>query len=179
MANPEIGSTRALPLSVAIEVVTQGLRIRFGRSLVTIAGVVSGIAFLASVLTSALARHGVAQMREAADEAVRMQNLIESESGPLRGRGVAVLAWAAPSAAETHLVDHLRDQGVQIAWYAADPALNPPVGARLASDPPAAAEGAFAVIVVGEPAGVAWPEVLARAARPVVAAVIVPALPTS
>ena len=48
-----------LPLGVAFEIVAQGIRIRLGRSLVTIAGVVCGIAFLMSILTGQVIRSGV------------------------------------------------------------------------------------------------------------------------
>jgi hypothetical protein len=43
-----------LPVSVAFEVVMQGIRIRLGRSIVTIGGVICGIAFLMSILTGEL-----------------------------------------------------------------------------------------------------------------------------
>ena len=40
-----------LPNRVALQVVMQGIRVRFGRSLVTLSGVALGVAFLMSIFT--------------------------------------------------------------------------------------------------------------------------------
>lgn len=102
MAKHDIGTAAKLPLAVAIEVVAQGIRIRLGRSLVTLAGVVCGIAFLASVLTGGVVKAGVAGEQAARDESARMIALIEAESGPLRGWRLAVIG--TPSEVESRLI---------------------------------------------------------------------------
>ena len=59
-ANATIPDQVKLPLRIALEVVLQGLRIRLGRSIVTITGVICGIAFLMSILTRQIVKRGVA-----------------------------------------------------------------------------------------------------------------------
>lgn len=166
MALQEIGTAAKLPLSVAVEVVAQGIRIRLGRSLVTLAGVVCGIAFLASVLTGGVVKRGVAGEQAARDEAARMLALIEAESGPVRGKAVAVLAAAAPGDAEARLVRAVAAAGGEVRWSGP--------GAPAGALPPAEAlRGAVAALAIGQPPADLD---LAPAARPVLAALAPPAL---
>jgi hypothetical protein len=167
MAMHEIGSAAKLPLAVAVEVVAQGIRIRLGRSLVTLAGVVCGIAFLASVLTGGVVKAGVAGEQAARDEAARMLALIEAESGPVRGKAVAVLAATAPGDAEARLVRAIAAAGGEVRWSGP--------GATADIMPPAEAiRGAVVTLVIGTPPA----EIdVSAAARPVLAALAPPALP--
>ncbi len=65
-ATNRIPDQLTLPLSVAFEVVVQGLRIRFGRSLVTVTGVVFGIAFLMSIFSGLALKTGIGSEQRAA-----------------------------------------------------------------------------------------------------------------
>jgi hypothetical protein len=171
MAMQEIGTATRLPLSVAVEVVVQGIKIRLGRSLVTLAGVVCGIAFLASVLTGGVVKTGVAGEQAQRDETVRMLALIEAESGPLRGRRVAVVAGAAATPAESRLAAACLTAGGEIVW--SGPA--PIVGAQVAADPASAIRQASVVLVVG-PATPGLAAAMPTAARQLIAAVELPAI---
>ena len=84
-----------LPWSVAFEVVMQGLRIRFGRSLVTLTGVACGIAFLSSVLAGQRLRRGVAEEDALRAETGRIIGFIQADLPPWDVNPVA-LAFAEP-----------------------------------------------------------------------------------
>ena len=80
-----------LPLSVAFGVVMQGIRIRLGRSLVTLAGVILGIAFLMSILVGQSIRRGVAAEVNTRREVKRMMSFLTAETGPLDDRVIGVV----------------------------------------------------------------------------------------
>lgn len=101
-----------LPFRVALGVVMQGLRIRLGRSLVTMSGVALGVAFLMSILCSNHFRQGMTDEIHLRQESARMQRFLENEIGQLRGRRIAVYAPAPPSALETRLQVLLNRAGV-------------------------------------------------------------------
>lgn len=84
---------KKLPVSVALEVVLQGIRIRLGRSLVTITGVICGIAFLMSILTGQIVKTGVQAEDEIRNEISRMENFLLTETGGLSDRPVSL--WLA------------------------------------------------------------------------------------
>ncbi len=100
-----------LPLSIAFEVVLQGIRIRLGRSLVTIMGVVLGIAFLMSILSSDAIKQGVSEEEELRQEIERMGNFLAAEIGPPTDRSYAVLAVGPVNEAELRLLQSLHDGG--------------------------------------------------------------------
>ena len=52
MPDQTIGSQIALPLTKAIEISFNSVKIRFGRSLITVSGIVLAIAFLMSIWTT-------------------------------------------------------------------------------------------------------------------------------
>ncbi len=91
----EIPMQVRLPVSVALEVVLQGIRIRLGRSFVTITGVVCGIAFLMSILTGQIIKSGVKEEDAKRMEIVRMENFLLADAGGLESRPVA-LAVSGP-----------------------------------------------------------------------------------
>ena len=80
-----------LPLAAALAVVIQGLRIRLGRSAVTVTGVVCGIAFLMSILTGQLVKQGVSAEDARRDETARMMSFIHAELPGLRDRTIGVV----------------------------------------------------------------------------------------
>ncbi len=98
-----------LPLAMAFEVVWQGIRIRLGRSLVTVMGVVLGIAFLMSILASNIIKKSVSEEEELRQSVKRMANFLAAEIGPPRNRTYGVVALGPPAEAELRLLEDLRE----------------------------------------------------------------------
>jgi putative ABC transport system permease protein len=96
-----------LPLRMAAAVVAQGIKIRLGRSLVTITGIVLGIAFLVSILGSQALRRGVAAEDRLREEANRQYGYLVAETGGLAHRTVALLLTSPPSPTEVRLLQRL------------------------------------------------------------------------
>jgi hypothetical protein len=164
-----------LPLSVAFEVVLQGIQIRLGRSIVTLLGVGLGIAFLMAVLTGHALRGGVAAERAARAEATRMESFLVAETGPLRDRDIAVLMAGPLGDAEGWLLRRLASAGVaQVSVLRGQSAGLPALarGARVREvAPDELARGASAVLVVGDGPvpDLDWAALLRGARQPVVA----------
>lgn len=91
-----------LPWPVAIRITLRGLKIRLGRSLITMSGVVLGIAFLMSVLTGERLKSGLAEETRAKTEVTRLVKLVEDEIGSIPGRRIGILLSGSPS--ERHIV---------------------------------------------------------------------------
>jgi len=146
---PRIEQQIRLPLSSALEVVLQGIRIRFGRSVVTITGVVLGIAFLMSILTTTVIRAGVSEESDLRNELDRMTRFLAADAGTLRGSAITVVAVGELSNKERRFVRRLRREGVAtLHWLgAADtaPQGTQPVSRDALSDP------GKAVVVMGRP----------------------------
>ena len=85
----------------------RGIRIRFGRSLVTVSGVVLGIAFLMSNLTGQLIKQSIAKESAERNTVNLMQSLVQSEIGDVAGRHLAIAVFGQLSAAESHLIRQL------------------------------------------------------------------------
>jgi len=102
-----------LPLRIAFEVVMQGIRIRFGRSVVTVTGVVCGIAFLMSILTGQALKKGVAAEDALRWETNRMVNFLTAESGPAEGRIFAIMPVGELNEAETRVLLKLDKDGAE------------------------------------------------------------------
>lgn len=96
-----------LPMGIAMGVVLQGLRIRLGRSIVTITGVVCGIAFLMSILTGQLVKKGVAGEDECRSETGRVSSFIRSELPKLTGKTVGITGGGKMSEVETRVAASL------------------------------------------------------------------------
>lgn len=149
-----IGSQSPLPFKTALRISVQGIRIRLGRSLVTVSGVVLGIAFLMSNLTGQLIKNSVTAQRETRQQSSLMAALVRAEIGEVRDKKLAVAAFGSLGAAETELLHSL---------VAARPASFRGFGVQMAGITPTAAkslgEGACLLIVLGSAA--AAPESLA------------------
>ncbi len=117
-----------LPLSVALEVVLQGIRIRLGRSIVTITGVLCGIAFLMSMLTGQIVKKGVASEDARREEVDRIRNFIKAELPNLEGKTVALLGNGLLSQVELRVIARLA--GDRVAGLVAPP------GTTLSPRPP-------------------------------------------
>lgn len=106
-----------LPINVAFGVVTQGMRIRFGRSLVTFMGVVLGIAFLMAILTGQVVTKGVKGEEQMRVEVKRMYSFLAAEMGPARGRTVGFLQTGVLSIEEQRFLRLLDKEGLEkILW---------------------------------------------------------------
>ncbi|HUW33986.1 MAG TPA: ABC transporter permease [Planctomycetota bacterium] len=169
-----IGTQVKLPASVAFEVVMQGIRIRLGRSIVTMMGIVLGIAFLMAVLSGEVIRGGVSDEEQLRATVRRMANFLAAEVGPPEGRRFAVLLAGKPSAAEIRLLRQLRDkraEAVRLAPAAAgvsEPDELRGVVQLVSTDD--LADGAHALLVIGgERPEMDWAAVLERARNKVVA----------
>lgn len=113
----EIKSQVKLPIGVAVQVVLQGIRIRFGRSLVTMSGVALGIAFLMSIFTGQIAKKGVGEEEAFRQELGRMLNFFTAEVGPVEDRSVSVVQAGPLNTVERRFVDTLRNAGVtSVRW---------------------------------------------------------------
>jgi hypothetical protein len=100
----EVGSQVKLPFSRAFQIAVEGIRIRLGRSLVTLLGVALGIAFLMSTLTTQLINRAVARERELRQTVNMMETVLKSEVGSVQGKIVAIAAFGVVSAADRSLV---------------------------------------------------------------------------
>ena len=106
-----------LPINVAFGVVTQGMRIRFGRSLVTIMGVVLGVAFLMAILTGQVVTLGVTGEEQIRVEIKRMYSFLAAEIGPARGRSLGFVQAGVLSDEEQRFLAQLEEEGLQkILW---------------------------------------------------------------
>ena len=104
-----VGTQKKLPFKRAMRISIQGIRIRLGRSLVTVSGVVLGIAFLMSNLTSQLILKAVQDERELKQTVDLMQALVKSEIGVIEGKQLAVAVFGELSPAAEKLLGRLRD----------------------------------------------------------------------
>ncbi|MFP4493025.1 MAG: ABC transporter permease [Puniceicoccaceae bacterium] len=106
-----------LPLKVALEIVLQGIRIRLGRSLVTVSGVVLGVAFLMSILAGILLKAGVSEEDAARLELERMTNFLEAETGVLEGKSLGLIVTGEVSVIEGRFLRTLERAGVERIRY--------------------------------------------------------------
>lgn len=149
-----IQSQVKLPASVAIEVVMQGIRIRMGRSIVTMMGVVLGVAFLMSVLSTNVIRQSMEEESEMRRDMDRMLSFLEAESGPTRGRVFSILAIGDLNATEERLISEMhRREAAELRFYRA----NENVGAspsyeriRIMDDPALLGENSSGLVVMGD-----------------------------
>lgn len=163
-AGPHTGAIREqvrLPLRVALEVVAQGLRIRLGRSLVTLTGVSLGIAFLMSILAGQVMRQGVGQEDRLRAEVSRMVNFLAAETGPLENRNLGVLVTGPLDPVEERFLLRLEGEGLTaLNFYPVETAFTLPAGFRSLHTQRCAwadmGREASAVLVLG---GGAWPEI--------------------
>lgn len=102
-----IGIQVKLPLRRALQIAVQGIRIRLGRSLVTISGVVLGIAFLMSNITAQLIKDAIGKEREIRQTVNLMETIVRGEIGDFEGKRFAVAAFGSLSPSELALLNRL------------------------------------------------------------------------
>lgn len=141
-----------LPIRVAFEVVRQGIRIRLGRSVVTLLGVVFGIAFLMAMLTGQAIRTGVSRETQLRDEVDRRVNFLTVKTGPVRDGTLGVVQAGPLDEVERRFLRRLAKDGIAaFNWAgAAEPALEPLAGKVKTVDVAQVARGALALLVLGE-----------------------------
>jgi ABC-type antimicrobial peptide transport system permease subunit len=147
----------------------QGIRIRLGRSLVTIGGVVLGIAFLMSNLTGQVIKSAVQEEDQMRTEVRRMASFLAAEMGPPLDRVIGVIQTGPLNDAETRLIRSLVEGGLQrLQWCQAS--ADAPVPAALGMEPnlvalDGVARDASSVLIVGSgpgPQSMVQPAELAR-----------------
>ncbi len=107
-----------LPVKVALDVVFQGIRIRFGRSVVTVMGVMLGIAFLMAILAGQSMKRGVRAEDRLRREAARMFNLLTAETGPPAKKKMGLLLLGGLNPAEEKLLLKLEAEGLEeLVWH--------------------------------------------------------------
>lgn len=163
-----------LPFKVVFGIVTKGLRIRMGRSIITILGVALGIAFLMSILTSQLIRSGVAKESELRLEISRMTSFLIADSGPVSDCAVALIQTGPLSKAEIRFVRSLKDSGASLKWAAGSGAVaapEPEIAGLLKVTPAnSVAEDTTATILIGSGnTGLDLPAILSPAKQKVLA----------
>lgn len=146
-----------LPLAVALEIVMQGIRIRLGRSLVTVSGVVLGVAFLMSILAGILLKGAVSEEDAVRIELERMQNFLEAESGAVDGKRLGVVILGELSNTEFRFLKTLERSGVErIRYFDASGLFDPSEFEMLESaQAGTVGEQASAVLLMGASADVA------------------------
>jgi len=141
-----------LPVRIALGVVLQGIRIRFGRSLVTLSGVALGVAFLMSIFTGQVVKGGISHEEAVRSEIGRMYGFLSVEVGPATDRTVDVLQVGPLSELELRLIDKLRDEDVSVIRCAALPGVATPreVGRVRSVKPASLGAEAIGIIVMGQ-----------------------------
>ena len=123
-----------LRLRIAFKVVMQGIKVRFGRSIVTVMGVALGIAFLMSILAGQVIKAGVAGEQGVRDEVARMFNFFVAEAGVPEGLVLGVAEKGEMSEVEQRLLGRIES-----------------AGPREIRRGEAAGQGATALLVLGDP----------------------------
>lgn len=162
-----------LPLKVAMEVVIQGLRIRLGRSMVTITGVTCGIAFLMSILTGQLVKQGVAAEDATRAEVSRVSSFIRGDLPKLMDKTIAIAGAGELSEVEMRVAESLaKDFGLKSMII--DSASAPVMKRKIAGAVPGKATDAEIVFVMGNgkvPA-IDWKAYTAKSLNNIVASTI-------
>ncbi len=142
-----------LPYSVALEVVLQGIRIRMGRSIVTMMGVVLGVAFLMSVFCANAIRTGIAEESSLRSEISRMLSFLEADAGSVQDQTFGIVVSGSLSEIEQRFLQRLDRRGVNsLRVYPQEPAGTlPRLGTlRLQTNLAEISSGASALILLGD-----------------------------
>ena len=172
-ASGKIPNQVKLPLSVAFGVVIQGLRIRLGRSIVTITGVTCGIAFLMSILTGQLVKMGVADEDATRAEVGRILSFIRSDLPKLQDKDVSVIGAGTLSEVETRVLESIaKDFGVKSLRL--EPGTSPAPLRKIASAQDASAADSDVIFLMGgeKPPAYDWNAFLSKDLNRVVASTI-------
>jgi len=141
-----------LPFRIALGIVMQGFRIRLGRSLITVAGVVLGVAFITANVTNQIARAAVREEESIRAAARRMASFLTAETGPVAGKTFGVVQTGPLTSAERRFVNDLARSGLaHFNWWTPEslPAedMSSPVAVKSPLDQ--VAQGVRAVLMLG------------------------------
>ena len=118
-----------LPFLIAFGIVMQGFRIRLGRSFITIAGVVLGVAFIMANVTNQIARTATREEEAMRSAARRMTSFLVAETGPVSGKTFGAVQTAPLSPNDRRFIaDLLRNGLAQIKLSSAEPSITPETG---------------------------------------------------
>jgi hypothetical protein len=109
-----------LPFRIALGIVMQGFRIRLGRSLITIAGVVLGVAFIMANVTNQIARKAVSEEDAMRSTIRRMVSFLSAETGPATGKTFGAVQTGPLAPSERRLVAELVRSGLAQLNYCTD-----------------------------------------------------------
>lgn len=87
----KIGKQVRLPIKTAFSIAMQGIKIRLGRALVTISGVVLGIAFLMSILTGNIITNAVSKEQDFQNQLKVMMTATKGSMGVIKDKPLAVV----------------------------------------------------------------------------------------
>lgn len=102
-----IGTQVNLPWSVILQITLQGIRIRLGRAVVTLSGVVLGIAFLMNVMTGELIKNAVTTEQLVRQNTTLMNAVMQSEIGTPTGKTLGLVVAGTLSPAEHNLINDI------------------------------------------------------------------------
>jgi hypothetical protein len=160
-----------LPLRTAAGIVARGIALRLGRSLVTLAGVALGIAFLMATLTAEVLRRGVAAEDAEREAANRAYGLLVSETGPLGNRRVGVIVRGTASDADRRLLARVAEDKPKGFFSPAEaPGTSAHLGIPLVSSGDFSKDASVLVLLGAGPLPqLDWQRVLGAMRQPVVA----------
>ncbi|MEI6518766.1 MAG: FtsX-like permease family protein [bacterium] len=139
-----IGTQVNLPWKIVLQITLQGIKIRLGRALVTLSGVVLGIAFLMNVITGELIKRTVSNEQKIRAEVNLMSTLVGSEMGNAKGKIIGIVASGKLTVPETKLVEWLVSKNPDEIRVCGDiiPGLKPSTSAEIGKD-------AYLLIIMG------------------------------
>ncbi len=162
-----------LPIKIAMSVTLQGLKIRLGRSVVTLLGVVSGIAFLMSIFTGLVIKEGVKSEEQLLQNVDRMYNILVAEMGNPHEKVMAILQAGPLNNAELGFLKKLQKEKVSAlkVYTANNESVIPPLSVVQKSSLSQLGEGANALIVMGQGSvgSIDWQSVFQRTRHPLAA----------
>lgn len=160
----EIQDQIKLPIKVAMDVVLQGIKIRLGRSIVTITGVVCGIAFLMSILTGQMIKKGVKAEDAIRAEVKRIVNFTEADLGYLNEKNISLIICGPLSEIEMRVLESYAEKGVTAIDSIGDAALPRPLDIVKKADAATLAATSIAVVMIGDGPvpQLNWQDLLAR-----------------
>lgn len=103
-----IGTQSPLRASRAFLIAVRGIRIRLGRSLLTLSGVALGIAFLMSTVTTQFINRAVAREQASRQQLNLMESVLKTQIGAVAGKTLAVAVFGAVSPQESALLERIR-----------------------------------------------------------------------
>ena len=112
-----IGKQVKLPISTAVQIALQGIKIRLGRAVVTITGVVLGIAFLMNVLAGSLISQTVKDEQDLRMKVDMMIASVKIKVGEPKNKQIAVVGIGELADYELETLKSLKKMGASVRGY--------------------------------------------------------------